>query len=88
MKFLTCQAVKVVTQMFYQVTRHKCTTNWSYSCSSEKATGIPKFSERPTVIVEDEDEDVAVGDDNKLDEQRCLDKYAKYVKQNLTDAGM
>jgi len=26
-----------------------------------------------------------VGDDNKLDEQRRLDKYAKYVKQNLTD---
>lgn len=67
--------------MFYQVTRHKCTTNWSYSCSSEKATGIPKFSERPTVIAEDED--VAVGDKNRLHEQRCLDKYEKYVKQNL-----
>ena len=26
-----------------------------------------------------------MGDDNKLDKLRCLDKYAKYVKQNLTD---
>lgn len=26
-----------------------------------------------------------MGDENDLHEQRCLDKYAKYVKQNLTD---
>ena len=26
-----------------------------------------------------------MGDENKLDGQRCLDKYAKYLKQNLTD---
>lgn len=54
-----------------------------YFCLSEKATGISKFTERPTVTAENEN--VTVGYENDLHEQRCLDKYAKYVKQNLTD---